>query len=177
MALGSHLITVRRLEKYINDVIGKKANLPDTSKTIIGNISQINSNKQNKTDNALTTTAKSIVGAINEINSGLTGLFSYTSLILNSKFVANFEKNNITKAVKFIINIQQNIDNGQVLGTLPPEFRPVGHMEFYLCNGNSLYPVTRFAFKIETNGQVRMDALDNDTYCSFDTITGFYTTN
>lgn len=43
MALGSHLITVRRLEKYINDVIGKKANLPDTSKTIIGNISQINS--------------------------------------------------------------------------------------------------------------------------------------
>ena len=41
MALGSHLITVRRLEKYINDVIGKKANLPDTSKTIIGNISQI----------------------------------------------------------------------------------------------------------------------------------------
>ena len=43
MALGSHLITVRRLEKYINDVIGKKANLPDTSKTIVGNISQINS--------------------------------------------------------------------------------------------------------------------------------------
>lgn len=43
MALGSHLITVRRLEKYINDVIGKKANLPDTSKTIIENISQINS--------------------------------------------------------------------------------------------------------------------------------------
>lgn len=43
MALGSHLITVRRLEKYINDVIGKKANLPNTNKTIIGNISQINS--------------------------------------------------------------------------------------------------------------------------------------
>ena len=42
MALGSHLITVRRLKKYIDDVIGKKANLPDTSKTIIGNISQIN---------------------------------------------------------------------------------------------------------------------------------------
>lgn len=47
MALGSHLITVRRLEKYINDVIGKKANLPDTSKTIIGNISQINSDLTN----------------------------------------------------------------------------------------------------------------------------------
>jgi hypothetical protein len=72
MALGSHLITVRRLKKYIDDVIGKKANLPDTSKTIIGNISQINSNKQNKTDNALTTTAKTVVGAINEINSDLT---------------------------------------------------------------------------------------------------------
>lgn len=43
MSLGSHLITVRRLEKYINDVIGKKANLPNTNKTIIGNISQINS--------------------------------------------------------------------------------------------------------------------------------------
>ena len=42
MALGSHLITVRRLKKYIDDVIGKKANLPDTSKTIIGNIAQIN---------------------------------------------------------------------------------------------------------------------------------------
>lgn len=42
MALGSHLITVRRLKKYIDDVIGKKANLPDTSKTIIGNISQLN---------------------------------------------------------------------------------------------------------------------------------------
>ena len=41
MALESHLITVRRLKKYIDDVIGKKANLPDTSKTIIGNISQI----------------------------------------------------------------------------------------------------------------------------------------
>ena len=34
-------------------------------------ISQINSNKQNKTDNTLTTTDKTIVGAINEINSDL----------------------------------------------------------------------------------------------------------
>ena len=48
MALGSHLITVRRLKKYIDDVIGKKANLPDTSKTIIGNISQINSDLAGK---------------------------------------------------------------------------------------------------------------------------------
>lgn len=52
MALGSHLITVRRLEKYINDVIGKKANLPDTSKTIIGNISQINSDLSQEVNRA-----------------------------------------------------------------------------------------------------------------------------
>ena len=41
MAFDSHIVTVRRLKKYIDDVIGKKANLPDTSKTVIGNISQI----------------------------------------------------------------------------------------------------------------------------------------
>ena len=41
MALESHLIPVRRLKKYIVDVIGKKANLPATSKTVIGNITQI----------------------------------------------------------------------------------------------------------------------------------------
>ena len=56
MALGSHLITVRRLEKYINDVIGKKANLPDTSKTIVGNISQINSDLTPSSTKQISTT-------------------------------------------------------------------------------------------------------------------------
>jgi hypothetical protein len=88
MALGSHLITVRRLKKYIDDVIGKKANLPDTSKTIIGNISQINSNKQNKTDSALTTTAKTVVGAINELLNKFTNYYTKTEI--------NGKVNNIT---------------------------------------------------------------------------------
>lgn len=61
MALGSHLITVRRLEKYINDVIGKKANLPDTSKTIIGNISQINSDLTYNPITGLPSTAQSSI--------------------------------------------------------------------------------------------------------------------
>jgi hypothetical protein len=69
MALGSHLITVRRLEKYINDVIGKKANLPDTSKTIIGNISQINTDLSDLLSSNLTVlyndTPKNILGGTN----------------------------------------------------------------------------------------------------------------
>lgn len=38
MAFDSHIITVRRLKKYIDDVIGKKANLPNNTKTIIDNV-------------------------------------------------------------------------------------------------------------------------------------------
>lgn len=38
MAFDSHIITVRRLKKYIDDVIGKKANLPNNTKTIVDNL-------------------------------------------------------------------------------------------------------------------------------------------
>lgn len=38
MAFDSHIVTVRRLKKYIDDVIGKKANLPNNAKTIIDNV-------------------------------------------------------------------------------------------------------------------------------------------
>jgi len=38
MAFDSHIVTVRRLKKYIDDVIGKKANLPNNTKTIVDNL-------------------------------------------------------------------------------------------------------------------------------------------
>ena len=38
MAFDSHIVTVRRLKKYIDDVIGKKANLPNNTKTIVDNV-------------------------------------------------------------------------------------------------------------------------------------------
>ena len=80
MALGSHLITVRRLEKYINDVIGKKANLPDTSKTIIGNISQINSDLSD-----MLTIKRVVVGNIAEgTTSRLTFSDFYNSLAVHA---------------------------------------------------------------------------------------------
>lgn len=39
--------------------------------TVTGGISQLNSDKQDKTDNSLNTTSKNVVGAINELNSNL----------------------------------------------------------------------------------------------------------
>lgn len=44
MAFDSHIVTVRRLKKYIDDVIGKKANLPNNKSTIVGNLSTLNTN-------------------------------------------------------------------------------------------------------------------------------------
>jgi hypothetical protein len=43
MAFDSHIVTVRRLKKYIDDVIGKKANLPNNKNTIVGNLVTLNS--------------------------------------------------------------------------------------------------------------------------------------
>lgn len=80
MALGSHLITVRRLEKYINDVIGKKANLPDTSKTIIGNISQINSDL---TDNySVLWTNPNPSSDFSPANLSIAGLSNYKAIVV-----------------------------------------------------------------------------------------------
>lgn len=42
MAFDSHIVTVRRLKKYIDDVIGKKANLPNNKNTIVGNLVTLN---------------------------------------------------------------------------------------------------------------------------------------
>jgi hypothetical protein len=56
MAFDSHIVTVRRLKKYIDDVIGKKANLPNNKNTIVGNIGELNekvSNLEPVVDSAL----------------------------------------------------------------------------------------------------------------------------
>jgi hypothetical protein len=47
MAFDSHIVTVRRLKKYIDDVIGKKANLPNNKNTIVGNLVTLNTKVNN----------------------------------------------------------------------------------------------------------------------------------
>jgi hypothetical protein len=53
MAFDSHIVTVRRLKKYIDDVIGKKANLPNNKNTIVGNLGELNEKVSNLEDSAL----------------------------------------------------------------------------------------------------------------------------
>lgn len=70
--------TQGQIEQIKSDKQDKTDNsLTTTSKTVVGAINEVNSglgNKQDKSDNTLTTTSKTIVGAINEINSETGGV-------------------------------------------------------------------------------------------------------
>lgn len=68
MAFDSHIVTVRRLKKYIDDVIGKKANLPNNKNTIVGNLVTLNTNVTNLTKN-LNTTNTNVTNITKELNS------------------------------------------------------------------------------------------------------------
>jgi hypothetical protein len=86
----------------LNEDVSNKQNKTDNAlttvaKTVVGAINELFNNKQNKTDNALATTAKTIVGAINEL--------------------FNNKQNNITERLNLyrngVLGLTMNVTNDQ----------------------------------------------------------------
>jgi hypothetical protein len=82
MAFDSHIVTVRRLKKYIDDVIGKKANLPNNKNTIVGNLGTLNTNVTN-----ITKELNSVSNKVNNLEPVVDSALIYRGKIKNNNVV------------------------------------------------------------------------------------------
>ena len=97
--------------------------------------------------------------------------------LYDERYNCIFEKDNESKLVSFCINIGRDIQNGEVIATLPEQYYPQYNVEFYITNTNTNDIKSQFIFKVFTNGIVKMDAITVDTYCSWDIVSGKYISN
>ena len=83
--------------------------------TAQGGIDELASEKQDKTDNNLTTTNKTVVGGINELKSGLTnvnsGYLSKQFVVINGTSIYDFVRNANTPTGYIVADVQLATDN------------------------------------------------------------------
>ena len=106
-------VTLSNIDTSISGLTGDISGLNTRLGTAEGNITSLGTNKQNATDNSLSTTDKTIVGAINELNSGKQAVLSQTQVdAVNS----GIDSTKVGQIATNTNNISTNADNITALG-------------------------------------------------------------
>lgn len=105
-------------------------------------VDELNTNKQSKTDNSLTTTDKTVSGAINELKSGLTNATTVSSGTITAQEGVTITAYTLQKSIKtvylyMLVKFTPTLETSKLLCVLPSGYRAQSRLIFSGFNGTS----------------------------------------